>query len=107
MEFCQPMQFVWATHPKFLFWWIVSGPVQQGNASNKTNMVHVNKVDITQFWELENVPEEKHSKSERECVELFDRTTKRNNYGRFIVEMPMKSCGSKLGSSKAITIRRF
>ena len=91
-----------------IFGWIVSGPVQQSNESNTNNMVHVNKVDITQFWELENVPEEKHlTKSERECVEHFDRTTKRNNDGRFIVEMPMKSCGPTLGSSKAIAMRRF
>ena len=71
-------------------------------------MVHVNKVDITQFWEFENVPGEKHlTKSERECVEHFDRTTKRNDDRRFIVEMPMKFCGPTLGSSKAIAMRRF
>ena len=66
-------------------------------------MVHVNKVDFTQSWELE-----KHlTKSEQEFVEHFDRTTKRNDDERFIVEMPMKSCGSTLGSSKAIAMRRF
>ena len=27
-------------------------------------MVHVNKVDITQFWEIQNVHEEKHLKSQ-------------------------------------------
>ena len=69
------------------FGWIVSGPVQPSNKSNTNNMVHVNKVDIIQFWELE-----KHlTKSEQECVEHFDRTTKRNDDGRFIVEMPMTS----------------
>ena len=58
------------------FWWIVSGNVEQGKESN---MVHVNKVNIAQYWELKNVPEEKHlTKSEREGVEHFNRTTKRN-----------------------------
>ena len=54
-----------------IFGWIISGPVQQGNEITKSDIVHVNKVDITQFWELENVPEKKMltTKSESECVE--------------------------------------
>ena len=32
-----------------IFGWIVSGIVQQSYESNTNNMVHVNKVDITQF----------------------------------------------------------
>ena len=34
---------------------IVSGLVQQGNESITSNMVHIIEVDITQFWEIENV----------------------------------------------------
>ena len=91
-----------------IFGWIISGPVQQGNEITKGDIVHVNKVDITQFWELENVPEKKMlTKSESECVEHFNRTTKRKDDGRFVVEMPLKSDGPTLGSSKAIAMRRF
>ena len=34
---------------------IVFGPVKQSNESITSNMVHVIEVDITQFWEIENV----------------------------------------------------
>ena len=63
---------------------------------------------LSRFWELENLPEKRHiSSEEKRCEEHFDRTTKRRDDGRFIVEMPFKEDCSQLGHSKALAMCRF
>ena len=40
-------------------------------------------------------------------VEHFDRTSMRNDDGRFLAVVPFKSCGHTIVSSEAIAMRRF
>ena len=97
-----------------IFGWVVSGPVKPLKEMSITSHHiafepnHVTDQLLSRLWELENVPEKRHiSSEEKRCEEHFDRTTKRKDDGRFIVEMPFKEDCSQLGHSKALAMRRF
>ena len=63
---------------------------------------------LLKFWEIESVPENRHlTLDERRCEEHFDSTTKRNEDGRFVVQMPFKDGSHNLGLSKANAMKRF
>ena len=97
-----------------IFSWVVSGPVKPLQEMSITSHHiafepnHDTDQLLSRLWELENVPEKRHiSSEEKGCDEHFDRTTKRKDDGRFIVEMPFKEDSSQLGHSKALAMRRF
>lgn len=79
--------------------WIISGKVSQEANSTNDNVVsmHVRVRDddlLKKFWEMENEPdsiERKLTKSELKCEELYDKTTVRNEEGRFVVRLPFES----------------
>ena len=63
---------------------------------------------LLKFWEIESVPEFRHlTLDERRCEEHFDTTTKRNEDGRFVVQMPFKDGPHNLGLSRANALKRF
>ena len=97
-----------------IFGWVVSGPVKplQGMCITSHHIAFEPNHDTDQLLsrlsELENVPEKRHiSSEEKRCEEHFDRTTKRKDDGRFIVEMPFKEDCSQLGHSKTLAMRGF
>ena len=95
---------------EFLFGWIVSGPIN-ANATESICANHVTLSDNTdailaKFWELENIPHKKHLTTEEKLCEKHYDTTRRNENGRFVVQMPFKE-NSRLGLSKATAMRRY
>lgn len=96
-----------------VFGWIVSGQIS--SAVNSVSNFHINKVSnqelldaLSKFWELEEYGAIEHrSSDEILCEENFQRTTKRDKSGRFIVSMPLKQNAECLGESKTMAERRF
>lgn len=95
------------TLQKTVLGWIVSGSV---NIGEKPSLIHCSHsvtnneiLDMLQkFWLIEEPCITKPILSEEEnlCEELFQKTTKRNANGRFIVQIPLKESPDVLGESK-------
>ena len=89
----------------------MSGPIN-ANATESICANHVTLSDNTddiraKFWELENIPHKKHLTTEKKlCEKHYDTTTRRNENGRFVVQMPFKE-NSRLGLSKITAMRRY
>ncbi|XP_047543231.1 uncharacterized protein LOC125075563 [Vanessa atalanta] len=97
--------------------WILSGRVSQDLVSEREKVIsmHVNVREhdlLKQFWEIENEPnslEKRLTKTEIYCEEFYNRTTKRNKDGRFVVRLPFAEEDPKCqyGKSREIALRRF
>ncbi|XP_049866222.1 uncharacterized protein LOC126366920 [Pectinophora gossypiella] len=63
---------------------------------------------VRKFWEMEevNVPPIL-SPDDRECEEIYTRTTVREKDGRYVVALPFKGDVSSLGDSRLMAERRF
>ncbi|XP_023246986.1 uncharacterized protein LOC106638279 [Copidosoma floridanum] len=93
-----------------VFGWILTGPVDINSESHSTVHAHPIRVDesldtlIVKFWEIEEVPDTKVlSRDDEYCNEFFQRTTKRDQSGRFIVRLPFRS-NALLRDSKEIAL---
>ena len=63
---------------------------------------------LSKFWELENIPNQRHlTREEKDCEKHYNDTTEQNDDGRFVVQLPFKQTGSRLGLSKAHAMKRF
>lgn len=85
--------------------WILCGNVQ----TFQCNVV-LNKVDdIQRFWSIEDISESLDmSEEDQECLQYFKETTKRQEDGRYVVHLPLKSdFYEKLGSSKPMAAAQF
>ncbi|CAB0039255.1 unnamed protein product [Trichogramma brassicae] len=88
---------------KTIFGWILTGPI-----SNSPSSVHVaerQRIDVfqvslepalsealTRFWQLEEIPSKSTlTKNELHCEEYYFTTVQRNEHGRFIVRLPLRS----------------
>ena len=97
-------------HSGFRIPWVVSGPVYSSGSNNVVaRMTTTPNCDSDQhllkFWEIESVSETRHlTLDERRCEGHFDSSTKRNEDGRFVVQMPFKDGPHNLGLSKANAI---
>ena len=95
------------------FGWIVSGSVSQLRSFKKSshlcNFTHsIETPDLTKFWELDAIsPKHCLSQEERDCESSFTQNTIRNDNGKFIVTMPLKSDPSVLGDSYYTAKHRF
>ncbi|XP_059056265.1 uncharacterized protein LOC131850114 [Achroia grisella] len=98
--------------------WIISGSVNIGSSMTKNpismHISHVNEDELLKrFWELEAdtcLDSNKHLTDEdKKCEEIFTNTTKRDDSGRYIVNLPFRSDdpSCKYGNSKDIAIKRF
>ncbi|CAH0730303.1 unnamed protein product, partial [Brenthis ino] len=64
--------------------------------------------DLSQFWELENVPKSQPlSEEKRLCEKLFISDTRRESDGRFCVGIPLRDEPDCLGESYFIAKKRF
>lgn len=96
-----------------VFGFIVSGVYSDYQMQEELHCGLVNNVDlaneIKRFWEIEQVEEIGSIKSaeEIECNKHFIDTHKRDNSGRFVVQMPFKGDPSLLGDSKQIALNRL
>jgi hypothetical protein len=93
-----------------LFGWIVSGSTMALSAQTEAQSNHVLLDDATlrRFWEIEEIPTQKHhTREEIECEEHFERTTTREPDGRFKVQLPFKKDAEPLGHSLFQATKRF
>ncbi|KAG7304901.1 hypothetical protein JYU34_010297 [Plutella xylostella] len=95
---------------------IVAGPLNMHNNSQKTKVHHCNftkeiSEKLTKFWELEEVPISNHklltSLDNEFCEKHFTENTRRLDNGRFSVSMPLCESESALGDSYTMAKRRF
>ncbi|XP_062700072.1 uncharacterized protein LOC134284801 [Aedes albopictus] len=93
--------------------WIVAGSMVDPLVSNiSLQYTHTAVEDIEQsmqrFWQIEEVPEvPKRSTEETECEAHFLATYKRDETGRFIVELPFKANLPQLESCRSLALKRF
>ncbi|XP_045764365.1 uncharacterized protein LOC123866731 [Maniola jurtina] len=92
--------------------WIISGPIVFNTRNDRLiqcNFTQSIDTQLRQFWEIEELPRDRDTRTdaERACEELFTRTTTRNDEGRFIVSIPLKSSPDLLGESLPQAERRF
>ncbi|XP_018378596.1 PREDICTED: uncharacterized protein LOC108771167 [Trachymyrmex cornetzi] len=89
--------------------WVVAGSTPVGTYS-KTAICHLTNLEnqIVKFWAVEEI-EEKHpkSKEEIECETHFIKTTNRTSDGRYIVSLPFRNTGKRLGESRSVALKRF
>lgn len=64
--------------------------------------------EVKKFWEVEKFESNKlMSAEENYCEELFQKTTKRNEDGRFVVTMPTRRNFYELKSNRGLAYKRF
>ncbi|XP_075150652.1 uncharacterized protein LOC142224750 [Haematobia irritans] len=78
-----------------VFGWILTGPIPNTATNNSPIVSYFCEIsldkEISRFWEVEDLPKKKFaSLSDTYCEELYSRTTRRNNEGRYIVSLPFK-----------------
>ncbi len=64
---------------------------------------------LAAFWEAEETPSDLSCfmEEEQQALDHFDKIHSRNEQGRYIVSLPMKSVSLSLGSSRGQACRRF
>ena len=98
--------------------WILSGRVEGDESSVNRHVVslHVTQLQedqlLKQFWEIEREPDfigKRMTKEELRCEEIFEKTTKRDEEGRYIVRLPFNSPDPEClkGKTKEIAIKRL
>ncbi|XP_018405479.1 PREDICTED: uncharacterized protein LOC108781862 [Cyphomyrmex costatus] len=96
-----------------LFGWVISGPVASTshghNGRNYHCMIDRDLQDLlTCFWKQEEIPTSNANvlnPDEAHCEEHFLSTFSRDNSGRYIVRLPLKSSATQLGDSESIALR--
>ena len=92
---------------KTLLGWIVGGAAQ--TQVDKIQCSHSDtNIELSQFWELEDLPSPKHlSQEERDCEIHFQTNVLRNPDGSYTVALPFKDSKNKIGNSKEVAMRRL
>lgn len=99
-----------------VFGYTASGVMKHNQGSNNSYCGLVIKDldelnhSIKRFWEIENFPDSEvqaMSVEEKLCEDHFIHTHKRDEFGRFIVQMPLAKSPSCLGDSKQIALLRL
>ncbi|XP_046145484.1 uncharacterized protein LOC123988783 [Osmia bicornis bicornis] len=96
---------------KTLLGWIVAGEVGNPERVAITKSCHlITAVDkqLTRFWEVEEVPTNKHlSNEELTCERFYVDSTIRGSDGRYTVRLPFNDQKGMLGDSYKMALRRF
>ena len=92
-----------------VFGWVVMGRATNAKAGVPCCGATTLEEQLQRFWELDEVqgPETSWSSTERQCEELFDTTTMRDDSGKFVVRLLFKENTMLLGSSHELAKRRF
>lgn len=93
-----------------IFGWIISGSANAAaNLSVNQICSHISlDTLVSKFWEQEESQEKpKLSAEDEACEDIFNRTTTRDEDGRYIVELPFKNDRNDLGDSRTAAVRRF
>ncbi|XP_075158044.1 uncharacterized protein LOC142231314 [Haematobia irritans] len=99
-----------------IFGWILTGPLPAkpvcffSSVVTCFNEISLEK-EISRFWEVEELPRKKFmSPSDQFCEDLFLRTTKRSDSGRYVVSLPFKDNfpeGIGIGLSRKNAMAQF
>nr|XP_034828792.1 uncharacterized protein LOC117986080 [Maniola hyperantus] len=97
--------------------WVISGRATHDTTSARREIasMHINIREdefLRKFWDMENEPnslEKKLTEEELKCEELYEKTTTRNEEGRFVVKLPFKDeePRSQYGQTKEIATRKL
>nr|XP_034837780.1 uncharacterized protein LOC117994009 [Maniola hyperantus] len=97
--------------------WVISGRATNDTTSARREIasMHINIREdefLRKFWDMENEPnslEKKLTEEELKCEELYEKTTTRNEEGRFVVKLPFKDeePRSQYGQTKEIVTRKL
>ncbi|XP_043263948.1 uncharacterized protein LOC122404113 [Colletes gigas] len=92
--------------------WIVTGEVNlYNNQSNKTKtclLTTTLEKQLSQFWEIEELPNKKHLSSEElACETHFIQNIDRNSNGRYTVRLPFNEKRDGIGESHRMALKRF
>lgn len=93
--------------------WILFGEIQEREVNTSSLLVMHHQVDLDEMlktmWELDSENERKLTKEEKLCEEIYEKTHKRNEDGRYVVNLPFKTVKPRSleGNSKAIAKNRF
>ncbi|CAK9827469.1 hypothetical protein ANTRET_LOCUS5158 [Anthophora retusa] len=96
---------------KTKFGWVFGGTVStchQRKSSPSCFSTTTLQNDLSRFWEIEEGPQKQYlSKSEATCEEHFQKTTTRNEQGRYVVALPFNEGKNQLGESRARAEKRL
>lgn len=92
--------------------WLVGGKLLDSSSNSALNSysVRLDPVEelMQKFWEVEGVSSEVVLSSEEEqCETQFAATYRRDNSGRFIVQLPLRDIAPQLSDSRNMALRRF
>ncbi|KMQ86610.1 bel12-ag transposon polyprotein [Lasius niger] len=95
-----------------IFGWVLSGTISTDNITSPAQAHHCTldhdlQELLVRFWMQEELPESKNfklSKDEEDCERHFLSTYSRDETGRYIVRLPLKSEPSLLGDSRSRAI---
>lgn len=97
--------------------WVVAGLITDKTTTNVHTFIAqtINKenVDLLQnqlarFWNLEEITTANHHDQDgKRCVEHFEKTVKRGDDGKFVIQLPVTKEVEKLGNSRVIAQKRF
>ncbi|XP_012542665.2 uncharacterized protein LOC105840305 [Monomorium pharaonis] len=92
--------------------WIVSGPMAPRYKESES-LCHLNTIQdirdsLERFWKIEECLSTPNlTREESECEDLFVKTMKRDEQGRFTVRLPFRANADKLGDSLDMAIKRL
>ncbi|XP_075162725.1 uncharacterized protein LOC142235353 [Haematobia irritans] len=99
-----------------VFGWILTGPIfTRNNSSCSARVSFFCEISldkqISRFWEVENIPKKRFlSHEDKICEDLYRKTTRRNEEGRYVVSLPFKESFPEklcLGSSRSGAMAQF
>lgn len=94
--------------------WIAFGPAVQHNATQlQVSTILADPAEgldaiLVRFWECGEINEQRRpTADELWCEQHFQRTCHRDASGRYVIRLPLKQAGPRLGSSREIAKKRF
>ncbi|XP_015126963.1 uncharacterized protein LOC107048337 [Diachasma alloeum] len=95
-----------------LGWILGENPLAQPSHNNshavQCNLTTESQFDVQKFWEIEEIPSERHlSKEEQLCEEHFQQNVDRDSKGRYIVALPFNEKKAALCDTRSIAESRF
>ncbi|XP_065085837.1 uncharacterized protein LOC135707865 [Ochlerotatus camptorhynchus] len=94
------------------FGWVIAGALEESEEEVVNVLCATNEdlllKSIQRFFEQEELPEEKVLTNEEQAIEdHFCKTYRRDEDGRFVVQLPFRESINELGNSRSLALKRF